>query len=224
MQGAGAGPWGCSSSSAQAFGEPGSHLGWAVGPGGCSALQEGERAEVKITPWAGSGPCGFLQFTALPGGRGGRNLPGSELALTLSPPTEEAPGPFLAAGTLGKGGSRGAPALELGSASPGQVEGEKVVGWVSFHPPAPHTKGVRGGQGGHHPKRRQRLLLPAPEGQRVVGSPALNQDPIGRQKGLERSWGCRRRGVNAGCAGFGVHRLWEQGPQCQRGAGTRPPC
>lgn len=135
MQGAGAGPWGCSGSSAQAFGEPGSPLGWAVGPGGCSALREGERAEVKITPWAGSGPCSFLQFTALPGGRGGRNLPGSELPLTLSPPTEEAPGPFLAAGPWGRGGSRWAPAPELGSASPGQVEGGKA-GAVGELPPS----------------------------------------------------------------------------------------
>lgn len=147
MQGAGAGPWGCSGSSAQYFGEPGSHLGWAVGPGGCLALREGERAEVKITPWAGSGPCGFLQFTALPGGRGGRNLPGSELALTLSTPTEEALGPFLAAGTLGKGGSRGAPALELGSASPGQVERGKAGGVGELPPSCSSYKGCEGWTG-----------------------------------------------------------------------------
>lgn len=147
MQGAGAGPWGCSGSSAQYFGEPGSHLGWAVGPGGCLALREGERAEVKITPWAGSGPCGFLQFTALPGGRGGRNLPGSELVLTLSTPTEEALGPFLAAGTLGKGGSRGAPALELGSASPGQVERGKAGGVGELPPSCSSYKGCEGWTG-----------------------------------------------------------------------------
>lgn len=211
MQGAGAGPWGCSGSSAQAFGEPGSPLGWAVGPGGCSALREGERAEVKITPWAGSGPCSFLQFTALPGGRGGRNLPGSELPLTLSPPTEEAPGPFLAAGPWGRGDRGGLLLRSWAQHLQGRWRGEKLVRWASFHPPAPHTKAVRGWTGWSPPKRRQRLLLPAPEGQRVGGSPSLNQDPghapIGRQKGLERSWGCRRRGVNAGCAGFGVRRL-----------------
>ncbi|XP_053942452.1 serine/threonine-protein kinase PDIK1L isoform X2 [Cuculus canorus] len=70
---------------------PGQAVGWS-GARDCSQRStqpwEGERAAIKITPGPAPAHCGFLRFTALPGGKK-RQEPAWLRALTLSSPVEK---------------------------------------------------------------------------------------------------------------------------------------
>lgn len=168
---------------------PGLELGMegaGIVPVGALSPREGKRAAVKITPGPAPAHCGFLRFTALPGGKR-QDLAGSGLPLTLSPPPEKDQqdlSSFFPAwvGPWG-GGLWWAPSPERPPAPWGGCR--KRSCWRGHGSPAPfQTRPVQGTErlGGKIPCCRSRSPGRVPVRKRRRGELA------------EVSWSCRRRG------------------------------
>lgn len=162
---------------------------WGAGSGGglgpermLSPPGRGE-GRGKNNPWAGSVPCGFLQFTALPEGRGGRNLPGSELTLTLSPLTEGAGRTLLCPIPVGSGRTP-----------------RKGITVPGTHCPVPDAPGMRGVRHSRFHWGEADTAAMALRVRGTVGSPSQSQDPGCDPIGRTGRWSPWLRG-SLGCKG-----------------------
>lgn len=174
--------------------------GAGIVPVGALGPRQGKRAAVKITPGPAPAHCGFLRFTALPGGK--RQEPaGSGLPLTLSPPPEkdqqDLSSSFPAwAGSWG-GGFWWAPAPERPPAPWGGCTRRSKRCWRGHGFPAPFpTRPVQGTEGlaGKNSCCRSRNPRRVPVRKRRRGELA------------EVSLSCRRRGLMLGRARAGLCR------------------
>lgn len=170
---------------------PGRSWGWRGRDCPCGSPREGKRAAVKITPGPAPAHCGFLRFTALPGGEEAGT---GRLGAGFDPfTTRRIFPPFLPGRTLGRG-LWWAPAPEL-PAAPWVGVGGEAAGENS----QPHS--CAGGQ------RDSEAKISAADPEIPAG---FCKEEEGGEEVAGASLSCRRRGVNPGQGSEGGSR-WQGG-------------